>query len=218
MGELLTLGVGIRRSARPRPALAHRRLRRHARRRGRDHGAAVADSAPCRTAAGGIRRRRPLRDRRRHPDRVGDRAGRPRDDGRARDPRRGGIRALRLPARRRRAAALRDRRARTRRRRRARTGPAQHFEQCGATSVRVAADADERRRMWSGRKSAFPAVGRLAPDYYCMDGTIPRRHLAAVLARITDDVARVRPGGGERVPRRRWQPASVDPVRCGSRG
>jgi glycolate oxidase len=54
----------------------------------------------------------------------------------------------------------------------------------GASSLRLAADADERRRMWSGRKSAFPAVGRLAPDYYCMDGTIPRRHLAAVLERI----------------------------------
>jgi glycolate oxidase len=56
----------------------------------------------------------------------------------------------------------------------------------GATSVRVARDAEERRRMWSGRKSAFPAVGRLAPDYYCMDGTIPRRHLAGVLERIAD--------------------------------
>jgi glycolate oxidase len=54
----------------------------------------------------------------------------------------------------------------------------------GATSVRQAADAAERARMWSGRKAAFPAVGRLAPDYYCMDGTIPRRHLATVLARI----------------------------------
>jgi glycolate oxidase len=56
--------------------------------------------------------------------------------------------------------------------------------ECGAASVRVAADADERRRMWSGRKSAFPAVGRLAPAYYCMDGTIPRRRLAEVLERI----------------------------------
>jgi len=54
----------------------------------------------------------------------------------------------------------------------------------GATEVRMAADATERARMWSGRKSAFPAVGRLAPDYYCMDGTIPRRHLAEVLASI----------------------------------
>ena len=59
----------------------------------------------------------------------------------------------------------------------------------GATSVRVARDAEERRRMWAGRKSAFPAVGRLAPDYYCMDGTIPRRHLADVLERI-DDLSR----------------------------
>jgi glycolate oxidase len=58
------------------------------------------------------------------------------------------------------------------------------LEQAGAASVRVARDAEERRRLWSGRKSAFPAVGRLAPDYYCMDGTIPRRHLASVLSRI----------------------------------
>jgi glycolate oxidase len=58
------------------------------------------------------------------------------------------------------------------------------LERSGATELRVARDADERRRLWSGRKSAFPAVGRLAPDYYCMDGTIPRRHLAATLDRI----------------------------------
>jgi glycolate oxidase len=58
------------------------------------------------------------------------------------------------------------------------------LERAGASSIRTAADAEERRRMWSGRKSAFPAVGRLAPDYYCMDGTIPRRRVAAVLARI----------------------------------
>jgi len=55
---------------------------------------------------------------------------------------------------------------------------------CGATGLRVAADAAERQRMWSGRKSAFPAVGRLAPDYFCMDGTIPRRSLADVLEGI----------------------------------
>jgi glycolate oxidase len=53
--------------------------------------------------------------------------------------------------------------------------------QCGASSLRLAKDANERQRMWSGRKSAFPAVGRLAPDYFCMDGTIPRRSLAEVL-------------------------------------
>ncbi len=54
----------------------------------------------------------------------------------------------------------------------------------GATEVRTAKDEAERLRMWAGRKAAFPAIGRLAPDYYCMDGTIPRKHLARVLARI----------------------------------
>ena len=54
----------------------------------------------------------------------------------------------------------------------------------GAMYLRVAADAHEQARMWSGRKSAFPAVGRLAPDYYCMDGTIPRRQLPDVLRDI----------------------------------
>jgi glycolate oxidase len=57
--------------------------------------------------------------------------------------------------------------------------------QSGATTIRRARDADERARFWSGRKAAFPAVGRLAPDYYCMDGTIPRRHLPAVLEGIS---------------------------------
>ena len=51
----------------------------------------------------------------------------------------------------------------------------------GATGVRTAKDEAERMRMWAGRKAAFPAVGRLAPDYYCMDGTIPRKQLAKVL-------------------------------------
>ncbi|RXJ73279.1 FAD-binding oxidoreductase [Veronia nyctiphanis] len=53
-----------------------------------------------------------------------------------------------------------------------------------ASSIRVSADEQERALMWKGRKSAFPAVGRLSPDYYCMDGTIPRRHLAHVLTEI----------------------------------
>ncbi len=57
---------------------------------------------------------------------------------------------------------------------------------CGATEVRVAADDDERARFWSGRKGAFPAVGRISPDYYCIDGTIPRRHLGHVLTRISE--------------------------------
>ena len=58
------------------------------------------------------------------------------------------------------------------------------LEGAGASEVRESADEAERLRLWSGRKAAFPAVGRLAPDYYCMDGTIPRRHLGRVLTEI----------------------------------
>jgi glycolate oxidase len=54
----------------------------------------------------------------------------------------------------------------------------------GARSVRASRDESERLSFWAGRKAAFPAVGRLAPDYYCMDGTIPRRRLPEVLQRI----------------------------------
>ena len=56
---------------------------------------------------------------------------------------------------------------------------------CGAIDVHVAQDESERARFWSGRKNAFPAVGRISPDYYCIDGTIPRRMLGKVLAGIT---------------------------------
>jgi glycolate oxidase len=55
---------------------------------------------------------------------------------------------------------------------------------CGARETRVSGSEAERLRFWSGRKAAFPAVGRISPDYYCMDGTIPRKHLARVLAGI----------------------------------
>ncbi|MDP2834799.1 MAG: FAD-linked oxidase C-terminal domain-containing protein [Pseudomonadota bacterium] len=54
----------------------------------------------------------------------------------------------------------------------------------GAVEVRTAEDEAQRMKFWAGRKGAFPAVGRISPDYYCMDGTIPRRHLARVLKRI----------------------------------
>jgi glycolate oxidase len=56
----------------------------------------------------------------------------------------------------------------------------------GASDVRVSRDEAERLGFWKGRKSAFPAIGRIAPDYYCMDGTIPRRALSQVLTRIAD--------------------------------
>ena len=56
----------------------------------------------------------------------------------------------------------------------------------GATEVRLAKDEAERVRFWAGRKNAFPAVGRISPDYYCMDGTIPRRELPGVLRGIAE--------------------------------
>jgi glycolate oxidase len=55
----------------------------------------------------------------------------------------------------------------------------------GASSIKVSQSEAERVRFWAGRKAAFPAVGRITPDYYCMDGTIPRRRLAEMLAAIT---------------------------------
>ena len=56
----------------------------------------------------------------------------------------------------------------------------------GSTDVRTAENEMQRELFWKGRKSAFPAVGRISPDYYCMDGTIPRKHLAFVLRRISE--------------------------------
>ncbi len=56
----------------------------------------------------------------------------------------------------------------------------------GATEVRCSRNEAERLRFWAGRKAAFPAIGRVAPDYYCMDGTIPRRALGQVLRRIAE--------------------------------
>ncbi|ATE66416.1 FAD-linked oxidase C-terminal domain-containing protein [Rhizorhabdus dicambivorans] len=56
----------------------------------------------------------------------------------------------------------------------------------GSTTLRLSADDDERMGFWAGRKAAFPAVGRLSPDYYCMDGTIPRRRLPDVLEKMRE--------------------------------
>ena len=55
----------------------------------------------------------------------------------------------------------------------------------GATEIRLSRDEAERLRFWSGRKAAFPAVGRILPDYFCMDGTIPRKRLGEVLIGIS---------------------------------
>ncbi|MAT49826.1 MAG: FAD-binding oxidoreductase [Porticoccaceae bacterium] len=56
----------------------------------------------------------------------------------------------------------------------------------GATALQISTSEAERLRFWAGRKSAFPAIGRISPDYYCMDGTIPRQHLGTMLSAIAD--------------------------------
>ena len=56
----------------------------------------------------------------------------------------------------------------------------------GATTLRASRSDEERLTFWAGRKAAFPAVGQISPDYYCMDGTIPRHQLAKVLTRMTE--------------------------------
>ena len=58
------------------------------------------------------------------------------------------------------------------------------LEDAGASGIQISKDETERLKFWSGRKNAFPAAGRIAADYYCMDGTIPRRHIATLLKRI----------------------------------
>ena len=60
------------------------------------------------------------------------------------------------------------------------------FQNLGATSVKTSQSEAERALLWKGRKSAFPAIGRISPDYYCMDGTIPRGQLAYVLNKMQE--------------------------------
>ena len=60
------------------------------------------------------------------------------------------------------------------------------FSQAGATRLQVSGSEAERLLFWAGRKNAFPAAGRVSPDYYCMDGTIPRRHVGRVLRAIQE--------------------------------
>ncbi|MBD5802880.1 putative FAD-linked oxidoreductase [Azoarcus sp. Aa7] len=60
------------------------------------------------------------------------------------------------------------------------------LERSGATEIRVSRDEAERMKFWAGRKAAFPAAGRISPDYYCMDGTIPRKRLGEMLNAIQE--------------------------------
>jgi glycolate oxidase len=60
------------------------------------------------------------------------------------------------------------------------------LKRAGATAIRISGSEAERQRFWAGRKAAFPAVGRISPDYYCMDGTIPRKKLGEILKFIAE--------------------------------
>ena len=62
----------------------------------------------------------------------------------------------------------------------------QVLRNCGATAITVSRDEAQRLKFWSGRKNAFPASGRISPDYMCMDSTIPRKRLADILQAIAE--------------------------------
>ncbi len=80
--------------------------------------------------------------------------------------------------------------------------------------LRVSTSEAERLLFWAGRKAAFPAVGRISPDYICMDGTIPRKKLPEVLAGITGLSHKYGLARRQCVSRRRWQSSPTHPVRC----
>jgi FAD/FMN-containing dehydrogenase len=87
------------------------------------------------------------------------------------------------------------------------------LENSGASGIRVSQNEAERLKFWAGRKAAFPAVGRLTPDYLCMDGTIPRKHLAEMLRSDRRSFREVRAALCQRLSRRRRESAPADHVR-----
>ena len=91
-------------------------------------------------------------------------------------------------------------------------------ERNGSDDVRVARDEPERQRFWKARKAAFAAMGRISPNYFVQDGVIPRTKLPDVLERIDALRERVRPDRGQRLPRRRRQPAPARVLRRRRRG
>ncbi len=143
---------------------------------------------------------------RHHPRRA-------RDDGPAGDADGRAVREGRLRPRRGRDPAVRIRRHGRRGRRRDRAT----WRPCSARRARSdswsSQNETERLQYWAGRKNAFPAAGRVSPDYYCMDGTIPKKRLGEMLQGDPGDGGQVRAALPERVPCRRRQPASADPVR-----
>ena len=119
----------------------------------------------------------------------------------------------RLPGRARRGPAGRAGRAGDRVRRAASTRWSRSAPSAGSDDVRVARRRGAASLFWKTRKSAFPAMGRLSPNYFVQDGVIPRTRLPEVLARIEELSDRVRAARGQRVPRRRRQPAPAGLLR-----
>ena len=91
-------------------------------------------------------------------------------------------------------------------------------ERSGSDDVRVARDEAERQLFWKMRKAAFPAMGRISPNYFVQDGVIPRTKLPEVLERIDELAQRVRHDRRQRLPRRRRQPAPAGLLRRPRRG
>ncbi len=81
-----------------------------------------------------------------------------------------------------------------------------------STSCQISSSEAERNLFWAGRKAAFPAVGRISPDYLCMDGTIPRGKIAGSAGADPRPLGQIRPARRQCVSRRRRQSASADPV------
>ena len=82
-----------------------------------------------------------------------------------------------------------------------------------AREVRHAKDEKQRQLLWLGRKTAFGAVGRVSPSYYTQDGVIPRTKVPYTLRRDRAHQQALRADYRQRLPRRRWQPSSADPLR-----
>ena len=130
-----------------------------------------------------LRRRRRMR---RQDHRLRHHSGRHGNDGPPGHRRYRGIRPCRLSARRRGAVDRRARRPAATRSIICSNGCEDIAKACRAVTCRVSNSEDERLLFWAGRKAAFPAVGRISPDYYCMDGTIPRAQLPLVLHRMKE--------------------------------
>ena len=208
-------GVGRARRAGLRPARGGDRFRGAARAPHRGDGEAAAEAADGAGGHGLVHRAwRAAGEAVARGDRRGHRAGGPRDDGQARHGRRRGLRARRLRPGGARRSCCANPTARPRRWPR-KSPRSTEVMRAG----RLHGHSRSRRarpsgcKFWSGRKAAFPAVGRISPDYYCIDGSIPRGALAQGAAAHRGALAALRPALRQRLPRGRRQPPPAHPLR-----